>query len=53
MEERSLYLELAEPAPDAAPGRTPETRAKETVDNEVESLALELLAAEVRRGRTT
>jgi hypothetical protein len=52
MEERSLYLELGEPAPAGEPGRTPETRAKETVDNDVESLALELLAAEATRGRT-
>jgi hypothetical protein len=52
MEESSLYLQLAEPAPEGEPGRTPETRAKETVDNDVESLALDLLAAEVARGRT-
>ncbi len=39
----SLYLELAEPAPPGAPGRTPETRQKETVDNDVESLLLEAL----------
>ena len=53
MEERSLYLELGEPAVEGRPGRTPETRAKETVDNDVESLSLELLAAEAGRGRTS
>jgi hypothetical protein len=51
--QRTLYLELAEPAPDGKPGRTPETRAKETVDNDVESFALELLAVDAGRGRTT
>ncbi len=40
----SLYLELAESAPPGSPGRTPETRQKETVDNDVESLLLEALA---------
>lgn len=50
MEELSLYLELGEPAPEGEPGRTPETRTKETIDNDVESLGLELLAA--GRGRT-
>lgn len=41
----SLYLELAEPAGDErAPGQTNTTKAKETVDNDVESLLLETLA---------
>jgi hypothetical protein len=40
----TLYLLLGEPAPEGeTPGRTPETRAKETIDNDVEALALELL----------
>jgi hypothetical protein len=52
MENRSLYLELGERAPGGEPGRTPETRTKETVDNDVESLALEMLATQVGRGRT-
>ncbi len=40
----SLYLLLAEPAPaGAVPGRTPETRAKETIDNDVEALGIDLL----------
>jgi hypothetical protein len=52
MENRSLYLELGEQAPRGEPGRTPETRAKETVDNDIESLALESLT-EVCRGRTS
>jgi hypothetical protein len=52
MEERTLYLELGERAADGEPGRTPGTRAKETVDNDVESLALELLAPQAGRGRT-
>ena len=40
----TLYLLLGEPAPEgAAPGRTPETRAKETIDNDVEALGLDLL----------
>ena len=42
---RSLYLELAEPADDGrAPGQTNTTKAKETIDNDVESLLLETLA---------
>ncbi len=41
----SLYLELSEPADDGrAPGQTNTTKAKETVDNDVESLLLETLA---------
>lgn len=40
----TLYVLLGEPAPDAnAAGRTIETRTKETVDNDVEALSLELL----------
>jgi hypothetical protein len=41
----SLYLELAEPVgAERAPGQTNTTKAKETVDNDVESLLLETLA---------
>jgi hypothetical protein len=42
----SLYLELAEPAPDQHDlGQTNTTKAKETVDNDVESLMLDALVA--------
>ncbi len=42
----SLYLALAEPAPgQQAPGQTNTTKAKETVDNDVEALLLEALIA--------
>jgi hypothetical protein len=41
-----LYLELAEPAPkQQAPGQTNTTKAKETVDNDVEALLLDALVA--------
>ena len=53
MGQSTLYLELAESPPDLEPGRTPTTRAKETVDADVESLALELVAAEAGQGRTS
>jgi hypothetical protein len=46
----SLYRELCEPAPEGEPGRTLETRTKETIDNDVESFLPELLHA--GRGRT-
>jgi hypothetical protein len=39
----TLYTMLGEPAPEGEPGRTAETRAKETVDNDIEALALDLL----------
>ena len=43
-EASTLYLLLGEPAPEGAvPGRTPETKAKETIDNDVEALGLDLL----------
>ncbi len=42
--ESTLYLELSTPAPSGTPGRTPGTQTKETIDNDVESLLLELLA---------
>jgi hypothetical protein len=42
----SLYLELAEPAPEQqAPGQTNTTKAKETIDNDVEALVLDGLVA--------
>jgi hypothetical protein len=42
----SLYIELAEPAPEQkAPGQTNTTKAKETVDNDVEALMLDVLVA--------
>lgn len=42
---KTLYLLLAEPPPaKSTPGRTIETRTKETVDNDVEALALDLLS---------
>jgi hypothetical protein len=42
----SLYLELAEYAREQqAPGQTNTTKAKETVDNDVEALMLDVLAA--------
>ena len=36
----SLYIALAEPAPEGEAGQTVETRAKETVDNDAETLFL-------------
>ncbi len=42
---QTLYLLLAEPAPESSErGRTPETRAKETVDNDVEAFWPDSLA---------
>jgi hypothetical protein len=42
----SLYLELAEPAREQqGPGQTNTTKAKETVDNDVEALVLDVLVA--------
>jgi len=42
----SLYLELAEPAPEQqGRGQTNTTKAKETVDNDVEALVLDVLVA--------
>jgi hypothetical protein len=51
MESRTLYLELGVPASAGDSGRTVETRAKETVDNDVEALALEILALAPVRSR--
>lgn len=42
----SLYSILAEPAPeDSAPGETLTTKAKETVDNDVEAFSVQELSA--------
>jgi len=42
----SLYLELAERAREQqTPGQTNTTKAKETVDNDVEAFALDVLVA--------
>ncbi len=42
---QTLYLLLAQPALEpSARGRTPETRQKETVDNDVEAVWLDFLA---------
>jgi hypothetical protein len=44
--EPTLYSVLAEPAPDeSAPGETLTTKAKETVDNDVQAFALQELSA--------
>lgn len=41
--DRSLYTELATPAPESAePGETIETKKRETIDNDLEVLFLDL-----------
>lgn len=41
----TLYSLLAEPAPEeSAPGETPTTKAKETVDNDVEAFSVQELS---------
>lgn len=46
--EATLYSLLAEPAPDeSGPGETLTTKAKETVDNDVEAFAVQELGTHV------
>jgi len=50
MEARSLYMELAVPAPESAePGETIETKARETVDNDCEALFLDVVVDAAHR----